>query len=76
MALLWKTIKAGHIDTGLFRAASEDVPQGDVISLRLSNIMLNEVDQYRHTCYLSGKTLKERTGITVSSCEAKHCDQG
>lgn len=28
MALLWKTIKAGHIDVGLFRAASEGVPQG------------------------------------------------
>jgi retron-type reverse transcriptase len=23
MTLLWKTIKAGHIDVGLFRAASE-----------------------------------------------------
>lgn len=32
IALLWKTIKAGHIDVGLFRAASEGVPQGGVIS--------------------------------------------
>ena len=31
MALLWETIKAGHIDVGLFRAASEGVPQGGVI---------------------------------------------
>nr|WP_329911725.1 reverse transcriptase domain-containing protein [Serratia quinivorans] len=39
MTLLWKTIKAGHIDVGLFRAASEGVPQGGVISPLLSNIM-------------------------------------
>lgn len=31
MDLLCKTIKAGHIDVGLFRAASEGVPQGGVI---------------------------------------------
>lgn len=32
MILLWKTIKAGHIDVGLFRAASEGVPQGGLCS--------------------------------------------
>lgn len=60
MALLWKTIKAGHIDVGLFRAASEGVPQGGVISPLLSNIMLNEFDQYLHKRYLSGKARKDR----------------
>lgn len=45
MSLLWKTIKAGHVDVGLFRAASEGVPQGGMISPLLSNIMLNEFDQ-------------------------------
>ena len=68
MTLLWKTIKVGHIDVGLFRAASEGVPQGGVISPLLSNIMLNEFDQYLHERYLSGKARKDRcTGITVSS---------
>ena len=28
LSLLWRFIKAGHIDKGLFRAASEGVPQG------------------------------------------------
>ena len=66
--LLWKTIKAGHIDVGLFRAASEGVPQGGVISPLLSNIMLNEFDQYLHERYLSGKPEKiGGTGITVSN---------
>ena len=60
MALLWKIIKAGHIDVGLFQAASEGVPQGGVISPLLSNIMLNECDQYLHKRYLSGKARKER----------------
>ena len=42
--LLWKFIKAGCVDRGLFRAASEGVPQGGVISPLLSNIMLHEFD--------------------------------
>ncbi len=60
MNLLWRTIKAGHVDVGLFRAASEGVPQGGVISPLLSNIMLNEFDQYLHKRYLSGKARKDR----------------
>ncbi len=60
MSLLWKTIKAGHVDVGLFRAASESVPQGGVISPLLSNIMLNEFDQYLHKRYLCGKARKDR----------------
>lgn len=32
LALLWKFIKAGCVDRDLFRAASEGVPQGGVIS--------------------------------------------
>lgn len=44
--LLWRIIKAGHVDDGLFRAATTGVPhQGGVISPLLSNIMLNEFDQ-------------------------------
>lgn len=60
MSLLWKTVKAGHVDVGLFRATSEGVPQGGVISPLLSNIMLNEFDQYLHKRYLSGKARKDR----------------
>jgi len=45
LALLWKFIKAGCVDRGLFRAASEGVPQGGVISPLLSNIMLHELDK-------------------------------
>jgi len=60
MALLWKIIKAGHVDVSLFRAASEGVPQGGVISPLLSNIMLNEFDQYLHKRYLSRKARKDR----------------
>ena len=45
LALLWKFIKAGCVDRGLFCAASEGVPQGGVISPLLSNIMLHELDR-------------------------------
>lgn len=32
LSLLWRFIKAGHVDRGLFRAASEGVPQGGVLT--------------------------------------------
>ena len=60
LSLLWRFIKAGHIDKGLFRAASEGVPQGGVISPLLSNIMLNEFDQWLEGKYLGKKVRKDR----------------
>ena len=42
--LLWRILKSGHIDSGLFKASSEGVPQGGVLSPLLSNIMLHEFD--------------------------------
>lgn len=58
--LLWNFIKAGHIDRNLFCATTKGVPQGGVISPLLSNIMLNEFDQYLDKCYLSKKARKDR----------------
>lgn len=58
--LLWNFIRAGHIERNLFCATSEGVPQGGVISPLLSNIMLNEFDQYLEKCYLSKKARKDR----------------
>ncbi len=60
LALLWRILKAGHIDQGLFRAASEGVPQGGVLSPLLSNIMLNEFDDWLEANYLSKKARKDR----------------
>lgn len=60
LSLLWRIIKAGHVDAGLFRAASEGVPQGGVISPLLANIMLHEFDQYLERHYLSKKARKDR----------------
>jgi len=57
---LWRFIKVGHIERNLFCATSEGVPQGGVISPLLSNIMLNEFDQYLDKCYLSKKARKDR----------------
>ena len=58
--LIWKFIKAGCVDRGLFRASSEGVPQGGVISPLLSNIMLNEFDAWMEENYLSKKVRKDR----------------
>jgi group II intron reverse transcriptase/maturase len=60
LALLWKIIKAGCVDRGLFRASSEGVPQGGVISPLLSNIMLHEFDQWMEAKFLSKKVRKDR----------------
>jgi len=60
LTLLWRFIKAGHIDKGLFRAASEGVPQGGVASPLLSNIMLNEFDQWLEAKYLGKKARTDR----------------
>ena len=58
--LLWRFVKVGHIERDLFCATSKGVPQGGVISPLLSNIMLNEFDQYLNGCYLSKKARKDR----------------
>jgi RNA-directed DNA polymerase len=60
LSLLWRFLKAGHVDRGLFRAASEGVPQGGVLSPLLSNIMLHEFDAYLEAKYLSKKARKDR----------------
>jgi group II intron reverse transcriptase/maturase len=58
--LLWRILKAGHIDRGLFAASSEGVPQGGVLSPLLSNIMLHEFDQWMEAKYLNKKVRKDR----------------
>ena len=55
LTVLWRIIKAGHIERGVFCAASEGVPQGGVLSPLLSNIMLHEFDSYLDEHYLSRK---------------------
>jgi RNA-directed DNA polymerase len=44
LALLWKLIKAGSVDRGLFRAASEGVPQGGVLTPRTHKVI--SADRY------------------------------
>lgn len=60
LSLLWRFVKAGHVDRGLFCASSEGVPQGGVISPLLSNIMLNEFDQWLEMKHLNKKVRKDR----------------
>lgn len=60
LSLLWRFIKSGHVDRGLFCAASKGVPQGGVLSPLLSNIVLNEFDQWLDRDYLCSKARKDR----------------
>lgn len=60
LSLLWRFIRAGRVDKGLFRAASGGVPQGGVISPILSNIMLNEFDQWRDAKHINDKARSDR----------------
>jgi group II intron reverse transcriptase/maturase len=50
--VLWRFLRAGHVDAGVFHLSSAGVPQGGVISPLLSNIMLNELDQYMEEKYV------------------------
>ena len=63
--LLWRFLKAGHVDRGLFVASSEGVPQGGVLSPLLSNIMLHEFDAWLETH--PGGTMRQYLGFDTYS---------
>lgn len=44
--LIWKFLKAGVMEDGLFARTEEGVPQGGVISPLLANVYLHEFDQW------------------------------
>lgn len=44
--LIWKFLRAGYVEDWVFHKTYSGVPQGGIISPLLSNIYLNELDQY------------------------------
>lgn len=64
--LLWRLLRAGHVDKGMLSVSSEGVPQGSVASPLLANILLNELDQYMEANYLGRKARNRRRGWNQS----------
>ena len=64
--LLWRFLRAGHVDLRLFQITTEGVPQGGVVSPLLSNIVLNELDRYLESKYLGAMTRNQRRGWNTS----------
>lgn len=44
--LIWKFLRTGYVEDWVFHKTYSGAPQGGIISLLLSNIYLNELDQY------------------------------
>lgn len=64
--ILWRFLRAGHVDAGIFQVSSAGVPQGGVISPLLSNIMLNELDRYMEERYVGASARNVTRGWNAS----------
>ncbi len=64
--LLWKILNSGVIDKNIQLKTQIGVPQGAVLSPLLSNILLNEFDNYLDKKYLCNKARSQRNGWNVS----------
>lgn len=66
IAVLWRLLKAGHVDRNVFRTSTEGVPQGGVISPLLANIMLHEFDRFIEAEYTGPKVRNRIRGWNES----------
>lgn len=64
--LLWRFLRAGHVDRGVFQVTSQGVPQGGVVSPLLANIMLHEFDRHMEANYVGHDARNARRGWNQS----------
>ncbi len=64
--VLWRFLRAGHVDAGVFQVSSAGVPQGGVISPLVSNIMLNELDRHMEATYVGAAARNVTRGWNAS----------
>jgi group II intron reverse transcriptase/maturase len=61
IGLIWKFLKAGILEKGLFARTDQGVPQGGVISPLLANVYLNEFDKWaKRKWHFSPNELRRR----------------
>jgi RNA-directed DNA polymerase len=64
IALIWKFLKAGVMEDGLFARTDAGVPQGGVISPLLANVYLNEFDKWAEARWHADPNTRAKTRST------------
>lgn len=60
LLLVWRFLRAGVMEGGLFTPTEQGAPQGGVLSPLLANVYLHELDRFMQRLTCSGRAVKQR----------------